>query len=265
MKIIQYVLWVNVLGVDAVMVALCWQCTFAAVTQQEVSYAAAAVLGVSIWLTYTADRLFDVSKLPIQRLQTQRHRFAKCHAKRLWQLWWGLLILDIVLAWTRLTSEQFCGGIVLLMACLLYTGLNQKFAGRFFPKEGCVAGIFAGGVVVFLSFSPDMLVPLGLLAFLCLLNCLMISARESQIDARMGTHSLAQSIPHMMPLLFVASLLLFILLPLPWLLPFATTYTLLLLLHLNRNRLSAEVFHLLADGALILGPAVGWLATLIGK
>ena len=62
--------WPNLLAVDAALIALAWQAAFAAALGNEVSAAAQIVLGLSVWLTYMADRLFDVAKRPLQQLHS---------------------------------------------------------------------------------------------------------------------------------------------------------------------------------------------------
>lgn len=80
--------WPNLLALDAALIALAWQAAFAAALGNEVSAAAQIVLGLSVWLTYMADRLFDVAKRPLQQLHSTRHQFAKQHRKTLWRCWW---------------------------------------------------------------------------------------------------------------------------------------------------------------------------------
>ncbi|MFQ3271378.1 MAG: hypothetical protein ACI9A1_001702, partial [Lentimonas sp.] len=127
--------WPNLLALDAALIALVWQAAFAAALGFPVSTTAPVVLGLSVWLTYMADRLFDVARRPVEQLQAVRHRFAKQHARKLWTLWSCTLILNIGLAFTGLSINELCNGFILLAICLLYTGLNQALSRRFFPKE----------------------------------------------------------------------------------------------------------------------------------
>ena len=187
--------WPNLLAVDAALVALLWQAAFAAALGHEVSVAAQIVLGVSVWLTYMADRLFDVAKRPLQQLHSTRHRFAKQHFRALWGVWCGALVTNIALALTELSIRELRNGAVLLALCLLYTALNQTLSRRFFPKEICVAIIFAGGVIVFLLPNAGIWLSAGSFALLCLINCLMIGAKEQQVDAALQVRSMARLPP----------------------------------------------------------------------
>lgn len=248
--------WPNVLAIDAVLIALLWHAVFALFTSTNTHFATASVLGLSIWLTYTADRLFDVAKRPMSQLHSVRHRFTKQHAKRLWKIWFGILAVNVGIALASLTIHQLANGTVLLLFCLLYTGLNQRLSRRFFPKELCVALIYAAGVVVFLLPAENIQLPCAFLVLLCLLNCLIISANEQPIDAAMGVHSIAQLLPKLPVVIYIICLSLPGLLDKQWLLPFGISLAALAAVHLLRERLAIESFRVLADGALLIGPLI---------
>jgi hypothetical protein len=251
---IRFWQWPNVLAIDAALIALLWQAVFAFASNQNATFASASVLGLSVWLTYIADRLFDVAKRPMDRLQSLRHRFTKRHPQLLWKLWLGALAVNICMAFTGLTTDQLLRGSILLAFCLLYTGLNQKLSDRFFPKELCVAIIYAAGVIVLLPSTKDLWIPASFLMLLCLINCLIISANERQIDAAMKTRSIAQFLPRLPFALYLCCIIMLGLLERPWLLPFGSSLAALILVHFCRKRLSIESFRILADGALLVGP-----------
>ena len=244
----------NILAIDAVLIAICWQAVFASVSDQALNFPAVCVLGLSVWLTYCADRLFDVKKRPLEQLHSIRHRFTKRHAKTLWKVWFGILAINIGIAFTGLTTNQLLNGAILLTFCLLYTGLNQKLSDRFFPKEFCVALIYAASVVVFLLPDPTLWLPTGFLMLLCLINCLIISNKERPIDAAMKVHSIAQRMPRLPIVLFMLCLPMLSLVEKQWLLPFGLSFAALMLVQLCRKRLSVESFRILADTALFIGP-----------
>ena len=61
--------WPNVLGLDAAAIAMAWMGVFAAYSEGNPPDAATyLVLGLSVWLTYLADRLLDVQNRPMHRL-----------------------------------------------------------------------------------------------------------------------------------------------------------------------------------------------------
>jgi hypothetical protein len=251
---IRFWQWPNILAIDAALIALLWHLVFATISGQNASFATASVLGLSVWLTYTADRLFDVAKLPPSRLYSLRHRFAKRHAKTLWKLWLSTLIIDLSIALIGLKTHQLLKGLILLVFCLLYTGLNQKLSDRFFPKELCVAIIYAAGVVVLLLPTAELWIAAGFLMLLCLINCLIISFNERDIDDAMKTRSIARFVPRLPIVLYACCMPMFGILKQQWLLPLGVSLTALILVHALRKRLSVESFRVLADAALLAGP-----------
>ena len=186
---IQLHQWPNVLALDAALIAIAWQAALAASVNVTIEWPASAILGLSVWLTYLADRLFDVGQQAHSKFVSLRHRFAKKNKCLLWGIWWGALVINLGLA-TRLNAYQIKRGFILLAICLLYTFLNQKLSRRFFPKEICVAIIFTAGVVIFIPAHIPLSLSLAL-AWLCLLNCLVIGVREKEVDAQMQVHSIA--------------------------------------------------------------------------
>jgi len=254
--------WPNLLAVDTALIALAWQGAFAQTLEFPISATALIVLGLSVWLTYMADRLFDVAKRPLQQLHSTRHRFAKQHFRALWAAWCGALIANIAIAFIGLSTNQLQHGAALLALCLLYTALNQALSRRFFPKEICVAIIFAGGVIVFLLPAVELWGPAGSVALLCLINCLMIGAKERCVDAALQVRSLAR-----LPTLLIIAIetlcacsLCF--LNRAWALPIALSLGALLIIHATQKRLSVEAFRVLTDSALLIGPCIALLITL---
>ena len=244
--------WPNILAIDTALIAILWQLSLARALNTEIGWAASAVLGLSVWLTYVSDRLFDVKSREKAALFSLRHQFAKRYHQAIWYVWFVLLLMNLLLA-TQLTALQLKNGYLLLTFCLLYTASNQKLSRHFFPKEICVALIYAGGVIIFMLVAY----PLGFFAvyaLLCLLNCLMIGAKEKVIDAKMRVHSVATLVAErwLAPLaLFGAGLAAWRACEL-WL-GLALSFGLLGLLHGLRNRISIEAFRVFADASLVLG------------
>lgn len=249
---IEFHQWPNVLSLDAALIAVVWQAALAGNHDTALEWPAHAVLGLSVWLTYMADRLFDVYSRPMEYLKSIRHRFAKKHWHKLWRTWCGVLILNLCIA-TQLSMLQLEHGSALLIVCLLYTLLNQKLSRRFFPKEICVALIFAGGVVVLIPAT----IPLGItivIAWLCLMNCLIIGAREKEIDAHMRVHSIASVVTerYLAPLA-LASAVIIAFTSKQFGYELATCSIVLGVLHLLRKKIELENFRVLADAMLLVG------------
>jgi hypothetical protein len=254
--------WPNVLALDAALIAVLWQAALAAAMGLTLAAPTYFVLGLSVWLSYTADRLLDAARRDSGALLSTRHRFAKRRRTLLVRVWWAVLLIDGITA-TQLSADPIKQGSALLLLCLLYTWLNQKLSRHFFPKELCVALIYAGGVAVLLPKAPPFTF-LGLFAFLCLLNCLMIAKNEATVDAHLRVRSIAGWITaaQLSPLFGLGVVLAFFA-PTPLKTALISSFALLGLVHACRTRLPTETFRLLADGVLLIGPAlcltVAWL------
>ena len=250
--------WPNILALDAALIALFWQAVFANSSGLQVNLAAQGVLGLSVWLTYMADRLFDVTKRPLQQLHSARHRFAKQNVRVLWWLWTCVLLINIGSALTGLNARELQNGAALLILCLLYTAFNQILSRGFFPKELCVALIYAGGVIIFLIPIPgaELWAPTAALVLLCLINCLMIGAKEQRIDRALQVRSMAQLPLQLTVALYISCALLLCFLSQAWLLPIGLSWGAFLIIHIYRHHLSVESFRVLADSSLLIGPAV---------
>ncbi|MEM1223345.1 MAG: hypothetical protein AAGH40_11325 [Verrucomicrobiota bacterium] len=256
MRKIRWWQWPNLLAIDAAVIAVAWQHTFALSSGSASGLGVSAVLALSVWLTYTADRLFDVGNRPPRDLLSARHQFAKTHSLKLWRIWMAILGLNITIALFLLSRSALLHGLVLLAACLLYTLISQKVASRFFPKELFVAVIFACGTTVFIGFPI-----VETLAFsqLCLLNCLLIGGQEVSIDKALRVNSLSSDdyrgrtgfvgILIMIPLLF--------LIPVSSSGPIILSAICIIMIFLKRRDMDPEKFRVYLDMALLFGPLFG--------
>lgn len=251
--------WPNVLGLDAAAIAMAWMGVFAAYSEGNPPDAATyLVLGLSVWLTYLADRLLDVQNRPMHRLLSKRHRFAKRNRILLWRLWLLVLLFAFALAVFRLNPTQLWKGTILLCVCLAYTVLNQLLSKAYFPKEIFVAGIFAAGTQIFIT-GANMGPPVLLFGLLCLINCLLIAEKEKAVDARLRVQSAMGQVPF--PVLGSVALIAFALEPMSslGLTLFAPGIALALLFYF-RQLIEVEAFRVLCDAVLLLGPAVYFFA-----
>lgn len=249
---IKFWQWPNLLAFDACVAALVWLQVFSTGQSAELSTAAYAVLALSVWLTYMADRLFDVARRGEARLLSARHQFAKRNMRGLWLVWGIVLLADLRIATTGLDPSQLDKGFVLFCLCLAYTGLNHLLSKRFFPKELLVALIFAGGTQVFLPEYTEWQCLTGYV-LLCLINCLMIGWKETAVDAMLEVRSLTSVLDRrrVYPLLAAGTVL-------AWFssCPIALLPSMLALggLQFCRDRFGQERFRVLCDAALLVGP-----------
>jgi len=248
--------WPNILALDAVLAAVLWQAFFAAGTAPGYAWSEAAVLGLSVWLTYTADRLLDVSRRPPDSLISVRHRFAQGHSRALRLSWAAVLGADVGLAFLFLEAWQLQRGGLLLLGCLGYTFLHQALFPRFFPKEVFVAPIFASGVWIFLDTPRPGLAWLSF-ALLCLLNCLLIARKERAVDRSLDVKSCGSVCGRVtIAGIGAIALLLTMALPEPDRAAILSAILALLLLSAFSRPIGVELYRVLADAILAGAPLV---------
>jgi len=196
--------WPTVLSLDAPLVAVSWQALLARAAHAGTGVAEAVVLGCSVWLAYAADRWIEGRRVAPERIRTHRHRFYQRAAVPLAACWVLVFAADLAVSLTRLSVPEFRAGCVLLIPVLLYV-LSHQFLHRDrrwrAPKELCVAGLFCGGVSVFIVSRPGFeslpfCGPLALFTLLCFANCALISRWEREVDLSQGQVSLAVQFRH---------------------------------------------------------------------
>ncbi len=177
--------WPHSLGLDAVLVALCWQWYWGQVVQLVLPKYTFTILGLGVWAIYLSDRLLDARRDPA--LSTLRHRVAQSRSLGLSILAGSVGLAGLWLAVTFLSLQQLRLGFVLAAIVLGYFLIvHRGLAGRLpiHMKEITVGVVFASGTAFFpLTFDPHawdrLLVPLVFFASLCALNCVYISTWES--------------------------------------------------------------------------------------
>jgi hypothetical protein len=183
--------WLNVLSLDAVLVALLWQSVFLiAFCGRAPRWHESFVLGAVVWLIYVADRLLDGSRLDRSRPHLVRHRMHHQHAKT-WVLVWTVVLMascSVVVVWMDTAVIRM--GLLVAALVLSYGGGVHFWPGRstvrhVFAKEVQVGVIFAAGV----SLIAWLEVPSFSLALACVAsailftaNCWAVAERESVAD-----------------------------------------------------------------------------------
>jgi hypothetical protein len=151
-------LWLNVLSLDAPLVAVIWQDFFARTFSLKLDLGSRLVLALSIWLAYSADRWLDGWRIPRGASVTPRHRFAQDHRVPLAWVWVLVLCGTISFAWFALPVRLFERGSILVFGVAVYFVLNQlpktnRFLRGF--KELVIGILFAAGTVIFIAPRPD--------------------------------------------------------------------------------------------------------------
>ena len=196
--------WLNIVCLDAPLVAIAWQWLFARSFHVDVSASARGALFLTAWLIYLIDRLADSLSLPDGSARSLRHDFCLRHTK----LWIGfaltIAVLDAIIVFWRLDHDVFLFGALLGGGALVYLTLNHAFnrLWEIVPlKEIAIGFLFAAGTLVvlmpqFLFASSGTERSTGavagfLFAALCSLNCMSIAVWERDLDRSQGKHSIA--------------------------------------------------------------------------
>lgn len=270
--------WITVLSLDAPLVAVVWQATFARAADGTVALRPhhPLLLGAAVWLAYAADRWIEGWRLTEQTVRTQRHYFFLRWRWPAFTVWLTVLAGGCILAIRELSLREWLFSLALLAPTLAYL-LSHQFLHRNHPwrvpKELCVAAIMTLGAVIYPAANLSettltLIAPAALFFLLALANCLLISDWEREVDRLHGQTSL--------PLRFASARVVAAMLP--WViliisaayacqhagdarsvaLPAAASALLLGLIALAEPRLGRERARVLADLAL-LTPLPLWL------
>lgn len=200
--------WPTVLSLDAPLLGVLWQRLFARVLEVPLLPQHVWLLAASIWLAYSADRWLDALRLE-PTLCTFRHRFYHEHRQAVLWVWLSVLVTSVGTALGTLSSSELRWGTLLLVGVGLYL-LCTRCCRRVFytlPKEIQIGALFGAGVALFLGETAlAAILPLGLFAGLCTLNCLSIALWEAPIDRAQGHVSWLQHRPYTARLLLPALL-----------------------------------------------------------
>lgn len=193
------VVWLNLLCLDAPLIAVSWKWLFARDFGVAISGPATQALFLTAWLIYAADRLADATSLASSDPKSLRHQFCLDH-RRIWLV--VIVLIALADAWivlTRLDRELFQLGLIFGPLAAVYLAVNARFnrIWRFIPVKECLVGcMFALGTLFVpasrLVHVPAMFVLAGILfAFLCSLNCISIAVWERELDHGQAKHSIA--------------------------------------------------------------------------
>lgn len=183
---------VNLFSLDAVTVGLTWQVVFTLqFFDRFPSPSESSIIGISIWLAYTADRILDSRRLRCELPHSSRHSFHHQFQKLMCFLWVLALGLNVILI-ARCTSDaQIIWGMVCLIIVFLYllNAQQNTLTLQGIPKELQAGLIFGFGVSLtcWPSAPQTILVPLMtatlVTGFLFAINCATVAFWERQLDS----------------------------------------------------------------------------------
>ena len=210
---ISLLVWINVICLDAPLVAVCWLWLFATSFGAPVSTAGMAALFLTAWLIYLGDRLGDCASVDVRRATSFRQRFCVKH-RRTWLVLIGAVaVADAAVVATQLASGVLVIGsaVALLATAYLLTNQLRPGAWRVLPaKEISIGVLFAAGTIVpIAAHLPSAAVrPWLLFAALCTLNCISIAVWERWLDEAQERVSIATAFPRVSGMVLAALLLL---------------------------------------------------------
>lgn len=191
-------LWLNVLSLDAPLIAILWQNAFALAFGVHLTLAERLSLFCVVWIVYLGDRLLDGFRLKITSHSAPRHQFAARHPRIVF-IFLGIAIPCALVSALVLPRQILLGGLAIGISTVFYFLWNQTARGTFsrkYFKEIIICVIFVLGVLLTPAMaggSGNTGFLIGALLFfaLCLSNCAMISRIERDIDIGRGEESYA--------------------------------------------------------------------------
>lgn len=246
----NYPIWsyLSISAIDAPIISIAWYLYFAQNSSNTCPKAEhCLILGVSVWLSYMADRLFDIRLKEEAQLISFRHQFCKEHEFKLWILWLIILIPITIFSLNTLNSDKLFVGLILMLFILLYNYVNQYFSLQRFPKEICVAALFSYGTL-FLIKNPFKIEGFIDFTLICFLNCLILTHKEKQVDKMMGINSWTHPFNHRSIVIIIALFCIYFLVAFQYIFnPFFAICFLCFLLHIGSHNIDKERFRTILE------------------
>jgi hypothetical protein len=181
--------WLNLVCLDAPIVAVTWQWLFAHSFHISLPISSRAALFLSAWLIYLTDRLADAWSLRRTDPHSLRQKFCRRHRRAWIVMIAGITIVDLWIILRQLDRATVLIGTLLGAISIVYLAVNHWLGKiwRLFPvKEICVGSLFAVGTVMALFLQIDWSIPFTFsfcaFAALCSLNCISIAIWERDLD-----------------------------------------------------------------------------------
>ena len=196
-------MWLNLVCLDAPLVAIAWLWLFARTFQIPLQIGNSVALFLTAWLIYLGDRLADSASIEPDGPLSLRQQFCRRHRK-LWIIMIAFVAgFDAYIIWRTTSLETLLAGAVVGGLALIYLVLNRPLGliWRSLPaKEMVIGGLFTAGILVALmpafSFRQILCALCALLfAALCALNCISIASWERELDQAQGKVSIATRHP----------------------------------------------------------------------
>lgn len=173
----------NILSIDVVAGTLVGALFFGNLLQVKILPYALASLGITVWIIYTTDHLWDAKKIK-GNASSERHAFHQRHARTISNLLVAGVIIDFALLF-YIHPQVLLSGIFLSALVGLYLIFQHRV---YFLKEILVAAMYILGILI-----PSIVInttgfdwPFKMLAFqyylISLLNLLLFSMFDEEVD-----------------------------------------------------------------------------------
>jgi hypothetical protein len=138
-------MWLNLLSLDAPLVAVLWQDFLERCYPSTLLPAGRWVLGLTVWAIYIADRLLDVrGEADVEELR--HHRFCREH-RAIWCAVLGMVVAaDVGCTFFWLRPVVFVNGLLVAAASLGYLAVFTSASRGLFWKKSAAAVLFSAGV-----------------------------------------------------------------------------------------------------------------------
>jgi hypothetical protein len=205
--------WLNLVCLDAPLVAVIWLWLFARTFHVPLQIGNAVALFLTAWLIYLADRFADASNLKAESPRSLRQEFCLRHR----EFWVATLALvagfDAYVIWRTTAFQTFLVGAIVGVLAVVYLVANHPLGliWRSLPaKELAIGILFAAGTVVALlptiPSAPGFVFAAIGFAGLCALNCISIAGWERELDRGQRKVSIATRHPRVIRLVGPACL-----------------------------------------------------------
>ena len=195
-------IWLNLVCLDAPLVAVAWLWLFARSFGVPLQIGNAVALFLTAWLIYLADRFADAFTLKPGLPRSLRQQFCLRHR----EIWIATLALvagfDAYVIWRTTAVQTFLVGAVVGLVAVIYLVVNHPLGliWRSLPaKELAIGVLFAAGTVVALLPRLPMTEAFAIATFffavLCSLNCISIASWERELDRAQQKISIATGHP----------------------------------------------------------------------
>lgn len=263
--------WLNLLSLDAPLVAMLWQRLVAGEFGVELRWWHTMLLGLTAWLIYAVDRLLDARRLDLRRPHTERHAFYRQHGRLI--VAGCLVVAPVVGAFAAVYchGSEWAIASAILALVVAYAVRVHRGRDRPFCKELCVGPLFAAGATAMVwcrMITPALLVATTLFAGLVTINCLLLSHWERDLDEAQqmrrlsaASSGLVRRLPMILLFLVAVAVLLLAcnLLSSPLAFPLAIGGLGLLALCVRADSLPRSLRCVLADAALLVPAAASWV------